>query len=74
MPDPIKPPFVMPKNRTARTKGEPELHGQWTKGFPEMLGFQNQGGGKVPADFTWRTSPKQWQEELTEAELQPKTR
>lgn len=28
---------------------------QWTSG--------RRGGGKVPADFTWATNPKQWQEE-----------
>ena len=22
------------------------------------------GGGKVPEDFSWRSNPKQWQEEL----------
>ncbi len=28
-----------------------------------------QGGGKVPADFTWGTNPKQHQEERGSAEL-----
>ena len=27
------------------------------------------GGGAVPADFHWRSNPKQWQEELTDQEL-----
>jgi len=30
------------------------------------------GGGKVPEDFSWRTNPKQWQEELGRSE--PKQR
>jgi hypothetical protein len=68
MPEPIKPPFVLPKNRSEVTR-EPDPQGRWTKQFPEMLGFKNQGGGKVPADFDWPSSPKQWQEELTENEL-----
>lgn len=65
---PWKPPFVMRKNRSAITR-EPDLEGKWTTQFPDMLGYQNQGGGQVPADLEWRTSPKQWQEELTETEL-----
>ena len=28
---------------------------EWTSG--------KRGGGKVPADFEWRSNPKQWQEE-----------
>ena len=68
MPEPIKPPFVMPKDRQQITR-EPELTGKWTNQFPEMLGFKNQGGGNVPEDFGWSSSPKQWQEELTDTEL-----
>jgi len=65
---PWKPPFVMRKNRTAITH-EPDLAGQWTTQFPDVLGFQNQGGGDLPPDLAWGASPKQWQEELTETEL-----
>ncbi len=61
-------PFVVPQNRQQITK-EPELQGRWSQQFPDMIGFRNQGGGKVPADFAWRTNPKQWQEELTEESL-----
>jgi hypothetical protein len=60
--------FVLPPNRQTVTR-EPNLDGKWRKDFPEMLGFKNQGEGKIPADFAWRTNPKQWQEELTDATL-----
>jgi hypothetical protein len=60
--------FVVQADRQEVTR-EPELQGQWTQQFPDTLGFKNQGGGKVPADFKWRSSPKQWQEELTDAGL-----
>ncbi len=67
MSDPKKP-FVLQSDRTQVTK-EPELGGKWTPKFPDMLSLKNQGGGKVPADFTWRSNPKQTQEELTDREL-----
>lgn len=51
-------------NREAITK-EPDPAGRWSKSFPDMIGYRNQGGGKVPEDFGWNTNPKQWQEELT---------
>lgn len=60
--------FVLPADREQVTL-EPQLPGKWTPRFPEMTALANQGGGKVPADFTWRSSPKQWQEELTDAQL-----
>jgi hypothetical protein len=34
-----------------------------------MIGYSQEGGGAVPADFHWRSNPKQWQEELTDEEL-----
>jgi hypothetical protein len=34
-----------------------------------MIGYAQQGGGAVPADFHWRSNPKQRQEELTDQEL-----
>lgn len=48
---------------------EPDPQGRWSTQFPDMIGYSNQGGGKVPEDFAWRTNPKQWQEELTEEAL-----
>lgn len=51
-------------NRQQITK-EPDPAGRWSKQFPDMIGYKNQGGGKVPEDFGWNTNPKQWQEELT---------
>ena len=51
-------------NREQITK-EPDPAGRWSKAFPDMIGYRNQGGGKVPEDFGWNTNPKQWQEELT---------
>lgn len=68
MSQPLSNKFVVPADRQEVTR-EPELSGQWTRQFPDALGFKNQGGGKVPADFQWRSSPKQWQEELTEEQL-----
>ena len=67
MSDPSKT-FVLPPHREEITL-EPDPAGRWSDKFPEMIGYRNQGGGKVPADFTWRTNPKQWQEELTDQEL-----
>jgi hypothetical protein len=57
-------PFVLPPRRELVTQ-EPDPGGRWSDQFPDMIGYKNQGGGKVPADFTWTTNPKQWQEELT---------
>ncbi len=61
-------PFVPRRQRPQVTK-EPDAGGRWTHLFPDMIGDGQQGGGSVPADFVWRTDPKQWQEELTDAEL-----
>jgi hypothetical protein len=61
-------PFVPRKLRSLVTR-EPDTDGQWTPLFPEMIGYEQQGGGAVPADFHWRSNPKQWQEELTDQEL-----
>lgn len=47
-----------------KAKPSPDIthHAQeWTSG--------RQGGGRVPADFTWGTNPKQHQEERGAAEL-----
>ncbi|XXF78924.1 hypothetical protein P2318_03965 [Myxococcaceae bacterium GXIMD 01537] len=49
---------------------EPDPAGRWSKQFPDMIGYKNQGGGKVPEDFGWNTNPKQWQEELTSTTLE----
>ena len=57
-------PFVLPTNRQEVTH-EPDPGGRWSDQFPDMIGYKNQGGGKVPADFGWATNPKQWQEEMT---------
>jgi hypothetical protein len=48
---------------------EPDPAGRWSDKFPDMIGYRNQGGGKVPEDFGWNTNPKQWQEEHTEGTL-----
>jgi len=61
-------PFVPRKKRALVTK-EPDTDGHWVTEFPDMIGYHQQGGGSVPADFHWRSNPKQWQEELTDAEL-----
>ena len=61
-------PFVPRRQRPQVTK-EPDAAGRWTHEFPDMIGYGQQGGGAVPPDFRWRTNPKQWQEELTDAEL-----
>ncbi|HLM46055.1 MAG TPA: hypothetical protein VK458_19445 [Myxococcaceae bacterium] len=61
-------------NYTPRSNREPVTRetdpaGRWSEQFPDMIGYKNQGGGKVPADFGWNTNPKQWQEEMTPATL-----
>jgi len=61
-------PFVPRKQRALVTK-EPDTAGHWVTEFPDMIGYGQQGGGAVPGDFHWRSNPKQWQEELTDAEL-----
>ena len=61
-------PFVPRLNRSLVT-GEPDTGGRWGPLYPEMMGFANQGGGALPADFTWASNPKQTQEELTEVKL-----
>lgn len=61
-------PFVPRKLRPLVTK-EPDAAGRWTTLFPDMIGYGQQGGGTVPTDFRWPTNPKQWQEELTDAQL-----
>ena len=61
-------PFVPRKQRAHVTK-EPDTGGHWTPLFPDMIGYSQEGGGAVPADFHWRSNPKQFQEELTNEEL-----
>jgi len=51
-------------NRESITR-EQDPAGRWSTKFPDMIGYKNQGGGKLPADFGWNTNPKQWQEEMT---------
>ncbi|WP_224363843.1 hypothetical protein [Hyalangium versicolor] len=57
-------PFILPPHREQVTL-EPDPAGRWSDKFPDMIGYKNQGGGKVPADFAWNTNPKQFQEEMT---------
>jgi hypothetical protein len=61
-------PFLPRPHREHITR-EPDPAGRWSDKFPDMIGYRNQGGGKVPADFGWHTNPKQWQEELSPATL-----
>jgi hypothetical protein len=61
--------IVIPRNRQSVT-GEADPGGRYTPAFPDSIGYSSQGGGSVPADLVWRSSPKQRQEELTEANLQ----
>ena len=60
---------VRPPEERSRVTKEPDTAGRWTSAFPDQIGYGQQGGGAVPADFHWRTNPKQFQEELTDAEL-----
>lgn len=62
------PPFRLPANRT-RITGEPDELGTWTPKFPDMLGHRQYGGGALASGFTWPSNPKEWQEELSDAEL-----
>jgi hypothetical protein len=49
---------------------ETDPAGRWSPQFPDMVGYKSQGGGKVPEDLEWRSSPKQNQEELTPETLE----
>ncbi|MCI0571200.1 MAG: hypothetical protein L0Y66_10645 [Myxococcaceae bacterium] len=60
--------IVIPRNRQSVT-GEPDPGGRYTPAFPEMIGYASQGGGNVPSSLPWRSSPKQRQEEMSEANL-----
>lgn len=65
---PPAPPFRLNADRT-RVTGESDEDGTWTPQFPDMLGSRQFGGGVVPEGFSWRSNPKEWQEELSNAEL-----
>ena len=59
-------PFVLPRDRSRITR-EPDSKGsRKTPLNPglDWIGFQDRGGGKVPADLFWPTNPKQYQEEF----------
>jgi hypothetical protein len=65
---PPPPPFRLPANR-ARVTQEPDELGEWTPKFPDMMGHHQFGGGIVPEAFVWPSNPKEWQEELSNNEL-----
>ncbi|HLT29546.1 MAG TPA: hypothetical protein VK013_05860 [Myxococcaceae bacterium] len=58
---------TLPKNRQSVTR-EPDPGGRWTPLFPGMIGYNSQGGGKVPP-LWWTSSPKARQEEMTDETL-----
>lgn len=66
--DPRLPSFAPPQqNRRAVTgEGEPASDGA-RPDFPGMdwIGAAQQGGGSVPRDFAWRSSPRERQEKLS---------
>ena len=66
---PPTPPFRLPADR-ARITQEPDELGDWTPKFPDMMGHHQFGGGEVPNAFAWPSNPKEWQEELSNTELQ----
>jgi hypothetical protein len=66
-------PFIPRRNRPPITK-EPDAAGRWTPVFPDMIGYEQLGGGAVPGDFTWHSNPKQWQEEMTDDGLRAEAR
>jgi hypothetical protein len=66
---PPPPPFRLPADR-ARITQEPDELGDWTPKFPDMMGQHQFGGGEVPKDFAWPSNPKEWQEELSNTELE----
>jgi len=65
---PPAPPFRLQADRTRVTQ-ELDEEGKWTPRFPDMLGHRQFGGGAVPEHFHWPSNPKEWQEELSNAEL-----
>ena len=58
-PDPKKLPVPLKGNTVLDTHQATE----WASG--------TRGGGKLPADFEWRTNPKQHQEEYGSSEVEP---
>lgn len=64
----------IPANRESITHEPDDVQGKWSASFPDALSYKSQGGGSVPADFRWRSSPKQWQEELTPESLERRQR
>ncbi len=64
-PDPPSEPFTLPEDRQAITQeSEPggDHHDPHHQDV-DWIGHHNQGGGHVPADFEWRSNPKQDQDQ-----------
>jgi hypothetical protein len=59
----------IPRNRKSVTGETDDPGGRYTAAFPDSIGSAQQGGGSVPADLFWSSSPKQRQEEMTEENL-----
>lgn len=57
-------PFVAQPDRMAIDQGEPAPDGSRPNfSDREWIGYAQQGGGKVPEDWNWPSSPKQAQDE-----------
>lgn len=57
-------PFVAQPDRTVVDQGEPAADGSRPiDSDREWIGYAQQGGGKVPEDWSWPRSPKQAQDE-----------
>lgn len=57
--------YYTPRPHREPITRETDPGGRWSTQFPDMMGYRSQGGGKVPEDLEWKSSPKQAQEELT---------
>jgi hypothetical protein len=66
IPSPPPARFVAQRSRPQVT-GEPERRSPgWDPRFPDVdwIGSAQQGGGRVPEDFEWKSNPKQHQDDL----------
>ncbi len=57
--------LAIPKNREKITREPERTADRWTPIYPDRdwIGYQSQVACAVPADFSWSSNPKQWQEE-----------
>lgn len=62
---PEPPPFTVPE-RDGVTREPRQVGTDWVPAHNdrEWIGFENQGAGAIPSDYTWSSNPKQQQDDL----------